>query len=72
VLRVVEAVRLYAAANEARMPPSLDAVRIVPIPLDPLTGEPFEYTQDGESATVVTEGPSPARLKVAYRIAPRR
>jgi hypothetical protein len=70
-LRTVEAVRLYAAANEGQMPPSLDAITIVPIPLDPLTGKAFEYVQHGHTATLVREGPPPSRLKIAYRVAPR-
>ena len=71
VLRAVEAVRLYAAARGWRMPGSLDAVDVVPVPLDPMTGKPFQYDSDGHTATLVREGPAPARLKVVYRIAPR-
>jgi thiol-disulfide isomerase/thioredoxin len=70
-LRAVEAVRLHAAANGGRMPASIDAVGIVPIPPDPVTGKPFLYAREGETATLVREGPPPARLKVVYRIAPR-
>jgi thiol-disulfide isomerase/thioredoxin len=69
--RTVEAVRLYAAARGWRMPGSLDAVDVVPVPLDPMTGKPFQYDSDGHTATLVREGPAPARLKVVYRIAPR-
>jgi thiol-disulfide isomerase/thioredoxin len=70
-LRAVEAVRLQAAANGGGMPASLDAVTLVPVPPDPVTGRPFPYETDGKTATVVREGPAPSRLKVAYRIAPR-
>ncbi len=70
VMRAVEAVRLCAAANDGRMPPSLDAVKMVPIPPDPVTGMPFEYARDGEIATIVREGPPPSRLRIVYRIAP--
>jgi thiol-disulfide isomerase/thioredoxin len=70
-LRTVEAVRLQAAAHGGRMPASLDAVDIVPVPLDPMTGRPFQCDSDGHTATLVREGPAPSRLKVVYRIAPR-
>ena len=70
-LRTVEAVRLHAASHEGRMPASLDAVDVVPVPLDPMTEKPFQYESDGHTATIVREGPAPSRLKVAYRIAPR-
>jgi hypothetical protein len=53
------------------MPASLDAVDIVPVPPDPMTGKPFEYASDGQTATLVREGRAPSRLKVVYRIAPR-
>jgi hypothetical protein len=53
------------------MPASLDAVNLVPVPLDPMTGKPFPYDSDGRTATLVREGPAPSRLKVVYRIAPR-
>jgi hypothetical protein len=70
-LRTVEPVRLHAAAHGGRMPASLDAVDIVPVPLDPMTGKPFQCDSDGHTATLVREGLSPLRLKVVYRIAPR-
>jgi thiol-disulfide isomerase/thioredoxin len=70
-LRTVEALRLHAAAHGGRMPASLDAVDIVPVPLDPMTGKPFQCDSDGHTATLVREGPAPSRLKVVYRIAPR-
>jgi thiol-disulfide isomerase/thioredoxin len=70
-LRAVEAVRLHAAAHGGRMPASIGAVDIVPVPLDPMTGKPFQYDSDGHTATLVREGPAPSRLKVSYRIASR-
>ena len=66
--RAVEAVRLHAAANGARMPATLDAVKVVPVPLDPVTGAPFPYARDGETAALSREGPRPSRLKIIYRI----
>jgi len=44
VLRIVEAIRLYAAENDGRLPDSLDAIKSVPIPpIDPFTGKPYAY-----------------------------
>jgi thiol-disulfide isomerase/thioredoxin len=71
-LRAVEALRLCAAANEGRPPaPTNAAANTVPIPRDSVTGEPFQYTSDGETGTLVIQGPPPSRLKVIYRISAR-
>ncbi len=50
MLRVVEALRLYAAAHEGRLPTALDQIHEVPVPLDPATGSPFAYRLDGNTA----------------------
>ena len=49
-LRCVEAVRLYAAAHDGKLPASLDDVKDVPIPDDPVTGKPFGYRLVGDRA----------------------
>ena len=49
-LRCVEAVRLYAAAHDGKLPASLGAITDVPIPADPVTGQPFAYRQVGDRA----------------------
>jgi hypothetical protein len=43
MLRVIEAIRLYGAANEGRLPDDLAQIQEVPIPTDPITGKPFLY-----------------------------
>jgi hypothetical protein len=68
-LRVIEAIRLYAAAHDAALPESLGQITEVPVPEDPATGKPFEYHRDGSSATV--SGPEaglPPPLRPSYRI----
>ena len=45
-LRAVEAVRLHAAASGA-VPKALADATTVPVPDDPATGKPFEYTAEG-------------------------
>jgi hypothetical protein len=56
-LRCVEALRLYAAAHEGRLPAELADVKEVPIPIDPITGKSFRYRLDGSVA--VLAGPPP-------------
>ena len=58
-LRIIEAVRDYLAAHEGKLPASLDEIQDVPIPLDPLTDQPFEWRVEGDSA-VLKAPPLPA------------
>jgi hypothetical protein len=60
-LRCVEAVRLYAAQHGGRLPPTLADVKEVPVPRDPLTGQPFQYHVAGGQATLY--GPPPDKEK---------
>jgi hypothetical protein len=50
-LRVVEALRLHAAAK-GRLPDRLSEVKVVPIPRDPGTGQAFHYERAGDKATL--------------------
>ncbi len=49
LLRHVEALRLYAAGHEGKLPAKLADID-VPLPNDPFTGKPFRYKVDGETA----------------------
>src|ERR671933_203637 len=49
LLRHVEALRLYAAEHDGRLPQKLGDVP-VPLPPDPFTGKPFRYQVDGDTA----------------------
>jgi hypothetical protein len=62
-LRCVEALRLYAAAHDGKLPAALDDVKDVPVPSDPMTGKPFAYQMSGDTATVSAAAPpgEPAR-----------
>ncbi len=51
-LRVVEAIRLHAATNNGKLPKSLADIKIVPVPEDPYTQKPFEYTVKDNSFTL--------------------
>jgi hypothetical protein len=49
-LRVIEALRIHAAAHNGILPASLDQITEVPVPTDPATGEPFIYRADDGAA----------------------
>jgi hypothetical protein len=49
LLRHVEALRLYAAEHDGKMPEKLSDLS-VPLPADPFTGKPFPYKVEGNTA----------------------
>jgi hypothetical protein len=49
LLRCVEALRLYTAEHEGKLPEKLSDID-VPLPVDPFTGKPFVYQLEGETA----------------------
>ncbi len=62
LLQTIEAIRMYAAENENRLPHQLSALPY-PAPADPATGQPIKYQLDGETALLTWEGPG-----IAYRL----
>lgn len=57
ILRCVEAIRMYGAAHNGQLPPSLDDITEVPVPLDPFYGHAFTYElRDGMA---ILESPAP-------------
>lgn len=70
-LRVVEAIRLYAASHDGKLPEELNQVTEVPVPEDPATGKPFEYRRDG-AAAVLTMPDLGLRPIPPYRITIRK
>ena len=46
-LRVIEALRIYAARHDGRLPERLDDIDQVPVPNNPATGKPFVYRLEG-------------------------
>jgi hypothetical protein len=56
IFRVIEAIRLYAAAHDKALPETLTQIIEVPVPDDPATGKPFEYRSTGNSSLL--SGPS--------------
>jgi hypothetical protein len=73
--RIVEALRLYAAGHESRLPERLSDVSEVPIPNDPMTGGDFIYRLSGETAVLETplpEGMSQRQHGLRYEISVAR
>jgi hypothetical protein len=46
----VEAIRLYAAAHDGKLPATLADIKDVPLPPDPMTGRPFLYEVKDDKA----------------------
>jgi len=57
LLRHVEALRLYAAEHDGKLPARLSDIP-VPLPVDPFSGKPFDYTVEGTTAHLRGESPS--------------
>lgn len=73
-LRVIEALRLHAAAHDGALPEKLSDVTVVPVPDDPWTGKPFEYRRDGDGATLISRipGEKPEATALRYRLVMRK
>jgi hypothetical protein len=74
MLRCVEAIRLHAAHHGLELPGSLDEIKVVPVPADPMTGLPFIYRLNGR--TIVLDAPpvpeGAARRPTTYELTFRR
>jgi hypothetical protein len=57
VVQYVEAIRLYAADHDGKLPPDLAAITEAPVPVDPATNRFFEYKVDGDTATLNAAAP---------------
>jgi hypothetical protein len=56
-LRCIEAIRLYAAGHDGKLPGALSDITEVPIPIDPVTGKEFEYKLDDGKALLSAPPP---------------
>jgi hypothetical protein len=65
-LRVIEALRLYAAVHDGQLPKQLSDITEVPIPDDPVTGLPFEYKLEDGKARL--SGPTFRDVALNYEI----
>jgi hypothetical protein len=70
-LAIIEAIRIYAAAHDGRLPEKLADITEVPIPNDPTRDEPFSYHREGDAAILESLLPPAAELplmELRYRI----
>jgi hypothetical protein len=67
LLRHVEALRLYAAAHDGKLPAKLSDCP-VPLPPDPFTGKPFRYRVDGGTAHLRGTPPPAAEKNPAFNV----
>ncbi len=69
LLRCLEAIRMHAAAHEGQLPASLDDISIAPVPHDPATGLPFDYTleDDGRTFRLLPQEPDDQRMRVRVK-----
>ncbi|QEH33889.1 hypothetical protein OJF2_24210 [Aquisphaera giovannonii] len=74
LVQILEALSLHASKNGGALPPSLEAMKDVPVPADPLTGKPYEYALQGDTATLTAPAPAgypnepPYLLKYAVKL----
>jgi hypothetical protein len=64
LLRTVEALRVYAAEHDRKLPRRLADIKEVPVPIDPMTGAAFEYELDGDVAHLRASAPAKATPSV--------
>jgi hypothetical protein len=67
-IQCIEAIRLYVAAHEGKLPPSLEAITDVPVPIDPAMGKPFVYQVNGDSANLSAPRPPGYNLPSPFAI----
>jgi hypothetical protein len=67
LLRAVEALRLYAAEHDGKLPAKLSDVP-VPLPPDPFTGKPFRYELDGTTGHLRGSPPAGQEKIPAYNV----
>ncbi len=69
-LQCIEAIRIYAAGHDGRLPASLEEIEETPAPYDPVTGKPFIYECSGDRATILAPAP-PGQNGVRYELTMR-
>jgi hypothetical protein len=67
LLRCVEALRIYAAEHDGKLPARLADVKL-PLPVDPVTGKPFIYKLDGATASVRGTPPAGQEKVAVYNV----
>jgi len=68
LVQTVEAIRMYGAAHEGKLPATLDDLP-VPAPLEPFTGKPLDYQYHGEHAVLNGHDMPGIRYRLILRFA---
>jgi len=73
-LQALEAIRMYAAGHEGKLPATLSDIRAVPVPRNPLNTEPFPYRFAAGKAVLQIPAPpgQPARAGWRFEITIRK
>jgi thiol-disulfide isomerase/thioredoxin len=73
LLEIIEAIRLYAFSRSGTLPATLAEIKL-PLPIDPLSGKPFEYSVKDGVATLggIDRNPRPDRTNRYYEIQIRK
>jgi|GEM_PF-119534 len=73
-LQVLEAIRMYAAGHNGKLPDSLADIRDVPVPVNPVTGQPYPYHFAADKAVLeIPAAPGdPARVGWRFEITVRK
>ena len=65
LLKIIEAIRYYAAVHGGRLPESLGAIKEVPVAtVDPMTGKPLGYKVEGRTAIIDYTHVGKCRLEI--------
>lgn len=68
LIQTVEAIRMYGAAHNGKLPPSLDDLP-VPAPVEPFTGKPLGYERSGSRAVLTGHSMPGIRYRLVVRFA---
>ena len=66
-LRILEALRIYAAGHDGKLPERLDDATEVPVPRNPFDDRSFDYRRDGNRAVLGSQH-GPPGLPWSYEI----
>jgi hypothetical protein len=68
LVQTVEAIRMYGAVHEGKLPPTLDELP-VPAPVEPFTGKPLDYEYHGDRAVLNGHQTPGMRYRLVLRFA---
>lgn len=66
-IQAIEAIRMHVAEH-ADLPKSLDEITVVPVPTNPMTGQPFPYRKEASMAVLEVPAPEGRPPQVGWRV----